>query len=72
MREALKDVSEAVLQQPPGLVTVRIDPKTGLRLASGQAGGIFEVFHPEHVPEQYSEPASQRGELIYDSAEPLF
>jgi penicillin-binding protein 1A len=72
MREALKDVPEAVLQQPPGLVTVRIDPRTGLRLASGQAGGIFEVFHPEHVPEQYSEPASQRGELIYDSAEPLF
>ena len=72
MREALKAVPESVLPQPPGLVTMRIDPKTGLRLASGQAGGVFELFHPEHVPEQYSEPASPRGELIYESAEPLF
>jgi penicillin-binding protein 1A len=72
MRDALKDVPETVLRQPPGLVTVRIDPKTGLRLPSGQAGGVFEAFDPEHVPDQYSEPADPRGDLIYDSAEPLF
>jgi penicillin-binding protein 1A len=72
MRDALREVPETVLQQPPGLVTVRIDPKTGLRLPSGQAGGVFEAFDPEHVPDQYSEPASPRGDLIYDSAEPLF
>jgi penicillin-binding protein 1A len=72
MRQALQDVEESVVAQPPGLVTVRIDPNTGLRLASGQAGGVFEVFRPEHVPEQYSEPTATRGGLISDSAEPLF
>jgi len=72
MRQALEGVPEAVLPQPPGLVTVRIDPKTGLRLAPGEAGGVFEVFRPEHVPEQYSESGGARGELFNDVAEPLF
>ncbi len=72
MREALQGVPDVVLPQPPGLVTVRIDPKTGLRLPSGQAGGLFEVFSTEQVPEQYSESAGPRGALIGDSAEPLF
>jgi len=72
MREALQGVPEVVLPQPPGLVTVRIDPKTGLRLPPGQAGGVFEVFRPEYVPEQYSESGGTRGELFDDVAEPLF
>jgi penicillin-binding protein 1A len=72
MREALKDVPEAVLPQPSGLVTVRIDPKTGLRLPSGQGGGMFEVFSPDHVPEQYSESAGTSRHLTDDSVEPLF
>ena len=72
MRDALQGVPDVLPSQPPGLVTVRIDPKTGLRLPSGQAGGVFEVFLPEHVPEQYSESGGRRGELFDDLAEPLF
>jgi penicillin-binding protein 1A len=58
MRVALQGVPESTLPQPPGLVTVRIDAKTGLRLPSGQAGGLFELFRPESAPQHYSEQQS--------------
>jgi penicillin-binding protein 1A len=35
---------------PEGLVTVRIDPATGLLAGGGQADAIFETFRAEHVP----------------------
>ena len=75
MGKALQGVPESVLPQPPGLVTVRIDAKTGLRLPPGQAGGLFELFRPEHVPQRYSDTGSEsRGsEANPDtSSEPLF
>lgn len=74
MRDALEGVPELQLPQPPGLVTVRIDPKTGLRLPPGQEGGLFEVFRSETVPKQYSDPAElqQDGASSSDSLEQLF
>ncbi|MCO6413111.1 MAG: penicillin-binding protein 1A [Thiogranum sp.] len=74
MRDALEGVPEIQLPQPPGLVTVRIDPKTGLRLPPGQDGGLFEVFRSETVPKQYSDPAElqQDGASSGDSLEQLF
>lgn len=74
MGKALKGVPESTLPQPPGLVTVRIDEKTGLRLPSGQAGGLFEFFRPEYAPERYSQPQDAVGAQSPgdDDAEPLF
>ncbi|VAW79693.1 Multimodular transpeptidase-transglycosylase [hydrothermal vent metagenome] len=74
MGQALKGTPESSLPPPPGLVTVRIDKKTGLRLPSGQAGGLFEIFRPEHVPERYSEPSQDvdTGAPGEGTGEPLF
>jgi len=74
MREALKEVPETVLSQPPGLITVRIDPQTGLRMPPGQPGGLFETFRPEYAPRQYSQPAAdgERGGSTDTIVEPLF
>ncbi|MGW8310268.1 MAG: penicillin-binding protein 1A [Thiogranum sp.] len=74
MKEALANVPLSSLPQPPDLVTVRIDAKTGLRLPPGERGGLFELFRPGHVPERYSRPeaadsAASSGE---ESPEPLF
>jgi penicillin-binding protein 1A len=52
MREALKGRPEHMIQQPPGLVTVRIDPKTGLLADSATADPIFEIFREGRVPQQ--------------------
>ncbi len=74
MGKALEGVAEAPLPQPAELVTVRIDSRTGLRLPSGQPGGLFEVFRPENVPQRYSRPVEVRGaDADAESAvEPLF
>ncbi len=50
MREALRDRPVIERNMPPGLVTVRIDPKTGLRAQIDQAEAIFEIFRTEQAP----------------------
>ena len=52
MRTALKDRPEIPLEQPEGLITVRIDPKTGLLASPKQKNVIFETFRTEHAPQQ--------------------
>jgi penicillin-binding protein 1A len=55
MREALKGLPERPLKRPPGLVTVRIDPDTGLLANAGSPNAIFETFREDHVPQRMTE-----------------
>jgi penicillin-binding protein 1A len=55
MREALKGLPEKPIQRPPGLVTVRIDPDTGLLANAGSPNGIFETFRENEVPQRMVE-----------------
>ncbi|MFA5529500.1 MAG: penicillin-binding protein 1A [Thiohalomonadaceae bacterium] len=50
MREALGGLPERPSPQPAGLVTVRIDPETGLAAAPGTTDAIFETFYSENMP----------------------
>ena len=50
MGEALKGTPVINRRQPEGLVTVRIDPQSGLLARSGQTDGIFESFRVDSVP----------------------
>ncbi len=54
MREALRGVPDIEPTMPSDMVTVRIDPDTGLRAAAGDPDSIFEVFRPDQVPAQPS------------------
>ena len=54
MRVALEGQPERVMERPEGLVTVRIDPETGLRAPPSQDNAIFELFYRERVPEASS------------------
>ncbi|MDX5378137.1 MAG: penicillin-binding protein 1A [Halomonas sp.] len=51
MGSALEGRPEALPEEPEELVRARIDEQTGRRLADGQAGGITEIFHPDHLPD---------------------
>jgi penicillin-binding protein 1A len=51
MGPALKGLPEARPPQPPGLVTVRISPETGLLARAGDPEAIFETFRVGEVPE---------------------
>ena len=50
MRVALADVPEIELEQPSGVVTVRIDPDTGRLAGAGDAHAIFESFRAADTP----------------------
>lgn len=52
MGTALKDRPEIPLEQPEGLITVRIDPETGLLAAPRQKNAIFETFRNEYAPQR--------------------
>ena len=47
MGKALEGVPETALRQPPGIVSVRIDPKSGLVARSGNSNAIFEYFRED-------------------------
>ena len=49
MREALDGVPDEPPPMPSGVVAVRVDPDSGMRLGAGQ-GGVFEVFRADAVP----------------------
>lgn len=50
MQTALKGAPELYPEQPPGIVTVRINSKTGLRTDANDPDAMFEVFRAEEVP----------------------
>jgi penicillin-binding protein 1A len=50
MRIALQDIPEDVLERPPGLVNVRIDPYTGRLARTDNPDAIFEVFQSGTAP----------------------
>ncbi len=62
MRTALKDMPDASLKQPDGLVSVRIDPKTGNRAYPGQANAIFETFREENIPKEMQQAPDLNNE----------
>jgi penicillin-binding protein 1A len=51
MGTALAGTRNEKREQPEGLVTVRIDPSTGLLARSGQSDAIFETFREAEVPQ---------------------
>jgi len=62
MREATQGMPTQVRPLPNGLVSVRIDPQTGLLATPGQSDARFELFPVENVPtvtpngDEYSSP----------------
>ena len=51
MREALRGQSDRPRPMPPGLVTVRISPKTGALAAANDSDAISETFMEDHPPQ---------------------
>ncbi len=62
MRVALADVPESELEQPAGVVTVRIDPDTGLLAGANNPNAIFESFRAADVPGRAEEGGGEGNE----------
>ena len=50
MREAVKEMPSSIMQRPKGLVTVRVDSKTGKITNADNPDAMFEVFRLENAP----------------------
>lgn len=71
MKVALKSQPESVLPQPAGVVTVRIDPTTGLLARGDQSDAEFEIFRIDNVPTEMAPPPGvQRGYTTTDESIP--
>jgi penicillin-binding protein 1A len=51
MAIALAGTPEKQMPQPEGIVTVRINPETGLRAGPDDKSAIFEIFRADNIPE---------------------
>jgi penicillin-binding protein 1A len=60
MAKALKGVPETKLSPPPGVVSVKINPESGLRDPSA-TGTLAEYFFQEFVPAEQPLPLTGGG-----------
>ncbi len=59
MGEALNDVPEEPLSLPVDMITVKIDPDTGLLARPEDNNAISEVFREQYAPTDYAGPGGQ-------------
>lgn len=57
MKVALSDLPDEPLQQPVDMITVKIDPDTGLLAGSDTQKPISETFRAQYVPTEISPPS---------------
>ncbi len=70
MKTALQGVPDRPPAQPPGLVTVRLDPETGLLANAHTPNAIFETFFAGSAPTQVSGSEAAEGTGYHRLATP--
>jgi penicillin-binding protein 1A len=67
MSDALQSRPEQVLPRPAGIVSVKIDPETGLLARPGQRDAIFEIFRDELTPREISPDTETSNPMEVDT-----
>ena len=76
LKVALADKPAVPFRVPPGIKLIRIDPKSGMRIAAGSPGGLLEAFKPGTAPPDsysvigYQEGGQQRQQQPWGSVSP--
>ncbi|BCE01001.1 penicillin-binding protein 1A [Marinicellulosiphila megalodicopiae] len=72
MKVALEGKPSNKLSQPPGIISLRIDPSTGLLAHPGQSNSTQEIFRESFAPTSQSNQASDiEVDIIIDETERL-
>ena len=66
-KSALPNVSPEVARVPDGIVSIKIDPKTGQRTSPSDPDGVFEYFRREFAPEEAQRLASDEDAADYQA-----
>lgn len=74
MRTALQGVPQTKPEQPRGIVSVKIDPDTGLLAQPGQPNAIFEIFRQDNMPSEIAQTEQSAPNVLApnQSGESLF
>ncbi len=72
MRYALQGVPQWQRPMPPGIVTLRISPKTGTLVSDESPGGIPEVFMANHLPTASPGVGAAQGAQTQSGADSIF
>ncbi len=75
MREALRGQPDRPRPMPPGLVSLRISPRTGALAGANDADAIYETFMEDHLPPAANNANSPPGtgtQSVPGNGEPLF
>ena len=70
MAEALGGLPHHAMEQPPGIVDVRINPETGL-VAATNSGSVFEKFRLGHIPEREQDATVWNADIFLGTDEPV-
>ena len=70
MKHALKGIPDRGIEQPPGIVTMRINPYSGTAASANDKNAIFEYFMPPFLPEKTgrSAAATQQAQSLTTKA----
>jgi penicillin-binding protein 1A len=71
MRVALEGRPESDIPQPEGMITVRIDPQTGLSASADSKDGMFETFRADQVPKRSTLESQQVADKPYRQQQPV-
>ena len=72
LEKVLPDLPESYMVQPAGLVTVKIDPLTGLLAKPGQKNAIYEIFTEDSLPAKTSPAVQQKADANSTELPDLF
>jgi penicillin-binding protein 1A len=72
MKQVVGDGPEVHMKQPSNVVSVKIDPQSGLRASDEQENAIFEYFNKENLPEQLGASQIQDKGENTQSTEAIF
>lgn len=61
---ALKGRPERTIDQPPGIVSIRIDPHTGKRATTQDPFSKFEYFMSQHVPDEDLQDTAMQDNMM--------
>lgn len=64
MRVALDGMPETFPDQPPGVVTRKINPQSGLLANAQDPDAIFEFFLEDHLPQGVAQPAEDPDDVL--------
>ena len=72
MQSALKGKREHVIEQPSGVISIRIDPSTGKRTSANDVNAMFEYFMLPFVPDKESSTDTVAADSGEKPAEGLY